>query len=329
MDFSDFDMDKILDNDSKYTNNAKANYDNKYENKYNTTDETELNETQEYLSQYNLIFFTDGSCLGNGKQDSRNKAGFGIYIISTNEKSDYYNHNDTKIIKKIDKEVILYNIYSYDINYISITNSKDINKDIHCYYDDCTYYAVYTDCDTNQTSCKIHKNDNMIINRKYEQYHGTNIRAEGAAILYTLLYIKTIVVDKHNIKKDVIKNLKLDKLYNIKNYINPIDFNLKSKNKFLIVSDSEFWINVITKWSNSWVRKFTILEKKNLDLNILINYYMNILYNNGVEIVFQHIHGHSDKNKDTKLNFYQRGNVMADKLAVMSNKLKDTKLKVV
>ena len=83
MDFSDFDMDKILDNDSKYTNNAKANYDNKYENKYNTTDETELNETQEYLSQYNLIFFTDGSCLGNGKQDSRNKAGFGIYIIST------------------------------------------------------------------------------------------------------------------------------------------------------------------------------------------------------------------------------------------------------
>jgi len=323
MDFSDFDMNDMLDNDTKTTKNNNFNSNNESENV--------INESQEYLSQYNLIFFTDGSCLGNGKQDARNKAGFGIYIISPNEHSEYHIHNDTKIIKKIDKEVILYNLYSYDINYISICSIKDTtDNSIKCNVDLCTYYAVYTDCNNeNNTACKSHKDDNMLLNKQFYQYAGTNIRAEGAAILYALLYIKTIVIDQHNTKKNVIKNLNLDKLNNIKNSINPIDFKLKSINKYLIVSDSEFWINVILKWSNSWVRKFTILEKKNLDLNILINYYMNILYNNGVEIVFQHVKGHSDKNKDTKLNFYQRGNVMADKLAGLANKLKDTKLKVV
>lgn len=320
MDFSDFDMNDILENDFKDTKvNAK------------TKENNDFNETQEHLSQFNLIFFTDGSCLGNGKQDSRNKAGFGIYIVSSNEQSKYHIHNDTKIIKKIDKEVILYNLYSYDINHISICNAKDgTENNIKCNVDTCTYYAIYTDCNNEQnTTCKIHKTDDMLLNKQFLQFQGTNIRAEGIAILYALLYIKTIVVDKNDTKKLVIKNLKLDNLTNIKKSIHTIDFRTKSDNKYLIVSDSQFWIDVITKWSNSWVYKFTILEKKNLDINILINYYMNQLYDNGVEIVFQHVKGHSDKNKDVKLNFYQRGNVMADQLANLANKLKDSKLKVV
>ena len=92
MDFSDFDMDEILDNDFK---------DTKVSAKSTNVDVDD--ESQEYLNQYNLIFFTDGSCLGNGKQDSRNKAGFGIYIVSTNDQSEYYIHNDTKMIKKMEK----------------------------------------------------------------------------------------------------------------------------------------------------------------------------------------------------------------------------------
>lgn len=56
---------------------------------------------------------------------------------------------------------------------------------------------------------------------------------------------------------------------------------------------------------------------------------MNILYNNGIEIEFQHVKGHADRNKNDELNFYQKGNVMSDKLANLANKLKDLKLKVV
>ena len=124
-------------------------------------------------------------------------------------------------------------------------------------------------------------------------------------------------------------NFKLDKLTNIKKDINSVDFKLKSRNKYLIVSDSEFWINVITKWTNSWIKKFIICEKKNLDLIILINYYMHNLYDNGIEIVFQHVNGHADKNKEKELNFYEKGNIMADKLANLGHKNKDLLLKIV
>jgi ribonuclease HI len=318
MNFSDIDMEQLLNNtvDKHYKNN-------------NDNNNNDNNDSKEYLDQFNLIFFTDGSCLGNGKQDSRNKAGFGIYILCNNENSQYYNHNDTKIIKKIDKDIILYNMNTYDIIYMNTTHNNDINA--KCSTESCTYYALYGDnpSSNKDPKCKIHKTSNMILNKQYNQFSGTNIRAEGYAILYSLVYIKLVMIDSLNDKQSIIDNFKLDKLTNIKKDINIIDFKLKSRNKFMIVSDSEFWINVITKWGNNWVKKFTICEKKNLDLNILINYYMNILYNNGIEIVFQHVNGHADKNKDKILNFYERGNVMSDKLANLGNKNKDLLLKIV
>lgn len=314
MDFSDIDMEQILNNSI---------------DRNNTTNNNTNNESKEYLDQFNLIFFTDGSCLGNGKKDSRNRAGFGIYILCNDENSQYYNHNDTKIVKKIDKDMILYNTNTYDIIYMNITHNNDINA--KCDSESCTYYGIYGENASSniQSKCKIHKTDNMILNKQYNQFAGTNIRAEGYAILYSLVYIKLIMIDNHNDKQSVIDNFKLDKLNNIKTNINVIDFKLQSINKFMIVTDSEFWINVITKWGNSWVKKFTICEKKNLDLNILVNYYMNILYNNGIEIVFQHVNGHADKDKDKELNFYERGNVMSDKLANLGNKNKDLLLKIV
>ena len=313
MNFSDIDMDSIL-NDS-------FNNDTTESNNTNTDDESNA-----YLNQYNLIFFTDGSCLGNGKQDNRNKAGFGIYIVCSDENSEYYSHNDTKIIKKIDKDMILYNIYSYDITYMGAVESASSN--IKCNSDSCTYFGIYSNDKNTKMNCKSHKTDDMILNKQFLQFQATNIRAEGFGILYALIYIKTLTIDRCNTKKAVIDNFKVDKINNIKNTIHPIDFRLKS-NKFMIVTDSEFWINVVTKWSNSWIKKFIILEKKNIDIIILINYYMNILYNNGIEIEFRHVKGHSDKDKNAELNFYQKGNVMSDKLANMSNKLKDLKLKVV
>ena len=320
MDFSDLDMDYILDNAfTRSDNNTNNNVNNNVSNKVNN------NESKEYLDQYNLIFFTDGSCLGNGKQDNRNKAGFGIYIVCNDENSQYYLHNDTKIIKKIDKDMILYNMNTYDITYMNITHSND--QDAKCSENSCTYYAVYGN--NSFSRCKIHKLDDMVLNKQYNQFSGTNIRAEGYAILYALVYIKLLVVDRYENKQSIIDNFKLDKLTNIKKDINIIDFKLKSRNKYMIVSDSEFWINVITKWCNNWIKKFIICEKKNLDLIILINHYMYNLYNNGIEIVFQHINGHADKNKEKELNFYERGNIMADKLANLGHKNKDLLLKIV
>ena len=102
MDFSDIDMDSILDNAFNRSDNNEGNTGNA-----GNSNDSSNTESKEYLDQYNLIFFTDGSCLGNGKQDSRNKAGFGIYIVCNDENSQYYNHNDTKIIKKIAKTVFI------------------------------------------------------------------------------------------------------------------------------------------------------------------------------------------------------------------------------
>jgi ribonuclease HI len=314
MSFSDMDMDILLND-----NFSTIQHDNE------ATDI--LNESDDYLNQFNLIFFTDGSCLGNGKQDNRNKAGLGIYIVSNNENSQYHHHDNTKIIKKVNKDIILYNIYSYDIIYMN--DIETTPSYIKCDTDMCTYYSIYSNHNDTQCSCKTHKTEDMILNRQFYQFAGTNIRAEGFAILYSLIYIKLLNIDNYKTKDALIKNFKIDTLTNIKSAIHPINFKLKSKNKYMIVTDSLFWINVITKWSNSWVTKFTILEKKNLDINILINYYMNILYNNQIEIVFQHIHGHADKNKNNTLNFYERGNVAADTLANMANKLKNNKVKII
>lgn len=310
MNFSDIDMDSILNNTPDKVNNTSNNISN---------------ESKEYLDQFNLIFFTDGSCLGNGKQDSRNKAGFGIYILCNNENSQYYSHNDTKIIKKIDKDIIVYHMNTYDINYMNITHNND--KDVKCSSELCTYYAIYGN--EHFQKCKMHKSDDMILNKQFNQFAGTNIRAEGYAILYTLVYIKLLVIDGLDSKQEIIEKFKLDRLTNIKKDINVINFNLKSTNKFMIITDSLFWIDLVTKWTNSWIKKFIICEKKNLDLILLINYYMHILYENNIEILFQHVHGHSDKDKSKQLNFYERGNVFVDQLANMANKLKDLKLKIV
>ena len=56
---------------------------------------------------------------------------------------------------------------------------------------------------------------------------------------------------------------------------------------------------------------------------------MHVLSENNIEIVFKHIHGHSDKDKNVELNIYQRGNVMADKLANIANGGKNLNLRIV
>ena len=308
---TDFDLDSLMNDD------------------FNLEEKTEINEfSQEYLNSFNLIFFTDGSCLGNGKDSSnaKNKAGFGIYIMNNNENSIYFNHNDTKILKKIDKDFIMFNKNTYDTIYYNLTHKNE--KDTKCINEGCTYYAIYNN-QQDPGYCKSHKQDEMELNNNYFQNSATNIRAEAYGILYALAYIKILNIDGINDKCDIAKRFKLEKINNLKNNLKQINFAKKSENKFLIVTDSKFWIDLITKWCNSWIKKGLVFDKKNVDLIVMINHYMHVLSENNIEIVFKHIHGHSDKDKNVELNIYQRGNVMADKLANIANGGKNLNLRIV
>ncbi len=310
---ADFDLDSLIN----------SNYDND-DNSSTLVDEL----SNSYLNSYNLIMFTDGSCLGNGRDSSdvRNKAGFGIYILCNNKDSKYYLHNDTKIIKKINNDFLMFNKNTYNNIYYNLTHKNEI--DTKCINEGCTYYAIYNH-GSEPGYCKSHKLDGMNLNNQYFQYSATNIRAEGFGILYSLIYIKLLNVDSINDKIEISKNFKLDKINNLKSSLKILNFNKKSDNKFLIVTDSKFWIDLITKWCNSWIRKGLVFDKKNVDLIIMINHYMNILSENNIEIEFKHVHGHSDTKVKTELNIYQKGNVMADKLANIANDAKNLALRIV
>jgi hypothetical protein len=99
--------------------------------------------------------------------------------------------------------------------------------------------------------------------------------------------------------------------------------------KFLIVTDSEFWINVITKWSNNWIKKKLYMDKKNLDIILYINYYLYLLNTNNILIDFKFIRGHADKNKNEELDIYQKGNIIADKLANIGKESLDLNIKLI
>lgn len=306
---TDFDLDSLMNDD------------------FNLEEKVSVDEfSPEYLNSYGLIFFTDGSCLANGKENS--KSGFGIYIMNNNKDSIYFGHNDTKIIKKIDKDLIMFNKNTYDTIYYNLTHKNE--KDTRCINEGCTYYAIYNQTQYSEYGCcKLHKQDNMELNNNYFQYSATNIRAEGYGILYALIYIKILHVDNFNDKYEINKRFKLDKINNLKDNLKVIDLKKKEFVKFLIVTDSKFWIDLITKWCNSWIRKGLVFDKKNVDLIVMINHYMNILSENNIKIEFKHIHGHSDKNKNTELNIYQRGNIMSDRLANIANDAKNLALRIV
>ncbi len=291
------------------------NIDNLINESYNNKEKEVTNnlENEILINKYELLLFTDGA-----HERVKKRSSFGIYIQSLNEKNELHKYNNTKIIKKINKDHIIYNKNNI-INYHSlfyITNDK-------CKYEDCNYYAIYgkKDKDDNLLNgefCKIHKTDDMIQSAQFINYDPTNIRAEGLAIIYSLIYLKIILID--NIKKedDIISSINTIEFNNELKFTeyNPLE-SLDNK-YFLIITDSEFWINVITKWCNNWIKKDIVLEKKNIDLIYYINYLLTLLAEKNIIIEFKFVKGHSDKDakqKKQKLNLFQKGNIIADKLA--------------
>ena len=310
---SDF-IDNII-NESFNNYNESDNNDNN-----NNKSKQLINDDVSSLKDYELIIFTDG-----GHERVKKRTSFGIYLQCMNTNLDNMKFNKMKIIKKITKDTLLYNIKTKKILQHSIFNSNNNNI---CEFSNCNYFAIYNESNqSNGKLCKIHKNHNMEQIIQFDMFEPSNIRAEGYGILYTLILLTIIhkpeFLNKSkecDINKIVnnINNISLDNFLHFEEYkYYSYNFKLPTNNykKYLIITDSEFWINVITKWSNNWIKKNLVFEKKNIDLVYHINYYLNILYKNNILIDFKFIRAHSDKNKTTKLNLFQKGNVMADKLA--------------
>ncbi len=156
-----------------------------------------------------------------------------------------------------------------------------------------------------------------------EKFPVTNIRMEGMAIIVTMfLYAEKYVNNKkitdiakhlNNSFSVLPSKLMADSLYS------PINPTVRLEEKLEIVTDSKFWIQVLTKWMPGWVNKEIVLTKKNPDLLILMSYYYRLLNVNGVKVILTHVHSHQ-KGKRTE---HADGNDVADVLATSSVSLKD------
>lgn len=300
-------------------------YNNNNTNNLNKNLNKDLNNIND-LSSYELLIFTDGA-----HERVKKRSSFGIYILCKNKQSNLYKFNEMKIIKKITKHLLLFNSKTNTIYYHSLFNNNNNEK---CKFDGCNYYAIYSNDELDIGSyCKIHKSDNMTQSMIFYNYEPTNIRAEGLAILYSLIYIRFITIDliieKNMLIKDL-NNIIMDP--NMK--FNEYHTNIKNTNykKFLIITDSEFWINVITKWMNNWIKQDVIKDKKNLDIIYYINNLLYILFQNKIIIDFKFVRGHADKvksdNEVIKYSLFQKGNIIADKLANIAKENTNNDIKI-
>lgn len=163
------------------------------------------------------------------------------------------------------------------------------------------------------------KGKQMTLSQTTDVYYVTNIRMEGLAIVSTLALYADVLI-KNVSSNDVHA---LDRL----NSIDPFDTTglkvkylpteLKSNNKVRsdikveIVTDSLFWINVVESWMPSWIKKNILMQKKNPDILLMLNYYLELLSQNGIKIKFTHVRSHQ-KGKRTE---HADGNDVADVLA--------------
>ena len=307
--------------------------------------------SEEFIKKFACIMFTDGSCIG--KRQGTKFGGSGIYIHSTNNDKSYNKYNSINIFEKLPQEKIIY-INSNSANDSVILYSGDTNKEdfiYRCSEDNCNKVAYsYKSINKSISNivCGDHKLEESIIFSKYTLFHPTNIRAEGNAILIALRTIKYIIQQKiEGNKKNSVKGLVNYLNSSISNSLNDFDYNevfiaelSKDKNEvdiikdeFLIVSDSKFWLDLITVWIRGWVQKRTIMERKNSDIILeILDTYNYITLNNYV-VKFKHIRGHQDSKKENgepvELNFYHKGNILADKLATHASQSKDNKITVI
>lgn len=273
--------------------------------------------------KYELLIFTDGA-----HERVKQRSSFGIYIQCKNKLSELYQYNETKIIKKIGKDHLIYNMNNNNLYYHSLFKNTINEK---CKYENCNYFAIYTNGENNNGEyCKIHKDEFMIQTMTFANYDPTNIRAEGLAIVYALMYLKFIIIDNIN-QDNLVNHFNTYQFKQIK--LEYFEYNIPKDTTnytyYQIITDSEFWINVITKWSNNWIKQKKVLEKKNIDIIYYINILLNELLDNNIIIHFKFVRGHADtKNKDEKYTIYQKGNIIADKLANIAKENSNNNVKI-
>lgn len=181
----------------------------------------------------------------------------------------------------------------------------------------------------NNVKFRFNDKDNKLSNpNKSIIYKASNIRAEGYAILYTLWLIKLIHIDNKQITERQLSKLnKLEYLFpfdtlDMREIINDIKIINKTKKMAIIVTDSEFWINMIETFIPKWVQANIVTTKKNIDLVVYIEYIYRLLEKNNVNVILRHVRSHPNKKK--QLNDDEIGNEHADKLAVNAKQFNHT-----
>lgn len=299
---------------------------------------TELNCDDDFLASFSLILFTDGACSGNGKNKSRTTgtAGYGVYTYE-HARADKRSHPlaGIKLMQKLQRR----RFFSYvdtsvvmDGKYKIINGGKTgVSDDIpFCSEDDCDESAKYAPVNAaGPRVCYKHKKAGWTQHVEYVIFGETNVRAEGLAIL---LALRTIFMHASGCRS---RKQLWESVNEYPSECNRVKVSYACKDiydtskpqKYMIVSDSKLWIDIVCNWGAGWIRKNMVLERKNQDIFIWINNVVCALEDIGVNVFMQHIHGHADtRSKSKELNIYQRGNVLVDKLATHAVTLGSTKL---
>lgn len=190
--------------------------------------------------------------------------------------------------------------------------------------------------------------DNYMINKKLSKtkykyldkeysYKPTNIRAEGFAILYTMIIYKYKLLDDLKINLSLLNKHKFPTKLSYK--IDPDELKIKNtkinNQKIKIYTDSKFWIQTILEWMPNWIKKNTMLydpnakrDRPNIDLLVYLNYYYQLLTQNNIEVELIHVKAHQDSKKNAKLDEFAKGNIFVDKIASDAITNSDTKFKL-
>jgi ribonuclease HI len=234
-------------------------------------------------SDYDHIVFTDGSSVNTPVK----KSGSGVYFYKTNLK-------------------VLESQSESDLLVYSMTNEITYAGKLKDYTGLCNDHSCTKIGYSESGKCSEHKSPNERSKLNYHIYQTTNIRAEGLAILLAIQAMINIKMKKKVTERDSIVGVRLNTLKAPK--FTP------AEEKMVIVTDSKFWIDVMTSWLPGWISKRTLMTRKNIDIIVRLIKAVESLEEVGVSLTFWHTRGHQ-----TDDSFETKGNNLADKLATTAS----------
>jgi ribonuclease HI len=164
------------------------------------------------------------------------------------------------------------------------------------------------------------KSESVTIKGETHNFNVTNIRQEGKAILVSMFIFAEHLINGASLTKDNIieflNNQKMKDVNELSEKYNDHELQIRDDidTEIEIVTDSQFYINVITNWMHGWSKKGIMLEKKNPDLTLYMYYYYTYLNQNGVKVKFTHVRSHQKGKRCCHAN----SNDIADVLATGS-----------